>query len=139
MPCCVRCKPCSPRSRSFTARLATSKKSASIGSARRKADADRLVANVQAKLLQKNASSLDVFAAVEAQVVELAPFPVKGSVRRNEEFQAKRPIEPALSARASSDGGTSRPSALVRMSASHPKATESLRSSEMTLSADFVL
>jgi hypothetical protein len=26
----------------------------------------------------------------------------------------------------------------VRQSASHPKATESLRSSEMTLSADFV-
>src|SRR5262245_5175734 len=39
MPCFVRCKPCSPRSRSFTARSATSKKSASIGSARRKADA----------------------------------------------------------------------------------------------------
>jgi hypothetical protein len=31
---------------------------------------DRLVANVQAKLRQ-NASSLDVFAAVEGQVVEL--------------------------------------------------------------------
>src|SRR5262245_28032697 len=39
MPCCVRYKPCSPRSRSFTARSATSKKSASIGSTRRKADA----------------------------------------------------------------------------------------------------
>src|SRR5262245_50769250 len=84
MPCCVRCKPCSPRSRSFTARSAPSKKSASIGSARRKAEADRLVANVQAKLRQQKASSLDVFAAVEGQVVELAPSPVKGSVRRND-------------------------------------------------------
>jgi phosphoribosyl 1,2-cyclic phosphodiesterase/DNA-binding response OmpR family regulator len=57
---------------------------------------DRLVANVQAKLRQ-NASSLDVFAAVEGQVVEVAPSRVKGFVRRNGEFQAERPIEPALS------------------------------------------
>jgi phosphoribosyl 1,2-cyclic phosphodiesterase/CheY-like chemotaxis protein len=56
---------------------------------------DRLVANAQAKLRQ-NASSLDVFAAVEGQVVEVAPSRVKGSVRRNEEFQARRPIKPAL-------------------------------------------
>ena len=39
---------------------------------------------------------MEVFAAVEGQVVEVAPSRVKGSVRRNEEFQAKRPIEPAL-------------------------------------------
>jgi phosphoribosyl 1,2-cyclic phosphodiesterase/CheY-like chemotaxis protein len=56
---------------------------------------DCLIANAQAKLRQ-NASSLDVFAAVEGQVVEVAPSRVKGCVRRNEEFQAKRPIEPAL-------------------------------------------
>jgi phosphoribosyl 1,2-cyclic phosphodiesterase/CheY-like chemotaxis protein len=56
---------------------------------------DCLIANAQAKLRQ-NASSLDVFAAVEGQAVEVAPSRVKGSVRRNEEFQARRPIEPAL-------------------------------------------
>jgi phosphoribosyl 1,2-cyclic phosphodiesterase/CheY-like chemotaxis protein len=55
---------------------------------------DRLVANAQANLRQ-NASSLDVFAAGEGQVVEVAPSRVKGCVRRKEEFQAKRPIEPA--------------------------------------------
>src|SRR5262249_14017770 len=56
---------------------------------------DRLVANAQANLRQ-NASSLDVFAAVEGHVVEVASSRVKGSVRRNEEFQARRPIESAL-------------------------------------------
>jgi phosphoribosyl 1,2-cyclic phosphodiesterase/CheY-like chemotaxis protein len=56
---------------------------------------DRLVANVQAKLRQ-NASSLDVFAAAEGQIVEVAPSPTKGPARRAGEFQAEMPIEPAL-------------------------------------------
>jgi phosphoribosyl 1,2-cyclic phosphodiesterase/CheY-like chemotaxis protein len=56
---------------------------------------DRLVANIQEKL-RKNASSLDVFAAVEGQVVEIAPCPAKGSARRAGEFHAEMPIEPAL-------------------------------------------
>jgi len=56
---------------------------------------DRLVANIQAKL-RENASSLDVFAAVEGQVVEVASSPAKGSARRAGEFQAEMPIEPAL-------------------------------------------
>jgi ribonuclease BN (tRNA processing enzyme)/DNA-binding response OmpR family regulator len=56
---------------------------------------DRLVANIQAKL-RADASSLDVFAAAEGQVVEIAPLPVKGSARRDEEFQAEMPIEPTL-------------------------------------------
>jgi phosphoribosyl 1,2-cyclic phosphodiesterase/CheY-like chemotaxis protein len=56
---------------------------------------DRLVANVRAKLRQ-NASSLDVFAAAEGQIVEVAPSPTKGPARRAGEFQAEMPIEPAL-------------------------------------------
>jgi DNA-binding response OmpR family regulator len=56
---------------------------------------DRLVANIQAKL-REDASSLDVFAAVEGQVVEVSPSPVKGSARRDEEFQAEMPVEPTL-------------------------------------------
>jgi phosphoribosyl 1,2-cyclic phosphodiesterase/DNA-binding response OmpR family regulator len=59
---------------------------------------DCLIANAQAKLRQ-NASSLDVFAALEGEVVEVAPSGVKGSVRHDEEFQAERPIEPALAER----------------------------------------
>jgi phosphoribosyl 1,2-cyclic phosphodiesterase/CheY-like chemotaxis protein len=55
---------------------------------------DRLVANIRAKLRQ-NASSLDLFAAIEGQVVEVAPSPLKGSVRCDEKLQAKMPIEPA--------------------------------------------
>jgi phosphoribosyl 1,2-cyclic phosphodiesterase/DNA-binding response OmpR family regulator len=55
---------------------------------------DCLVANVQAKL-RKNASSLEVFAAVEGQIVEIVPSPAKGSARRTGEFQAEMPIEPA--------------------------------------------
>jgi DNA-binding response OmpR family regulator len=39
---------------------------------------------------------LDVFAAVEGQVVEVPPSRMKGTVRCNEEFQAETPIEPAL-------------------------------------------
>src|SRR5262245_2744144 len=56
---------------------------------------DRLVADVQAKLRQ-NASSLDVFAAVEGQIVEVATSLTKGPTRLAEEFQAEMPIEPAL-------------------------------------------
>ena len=56
---------------------------------------DRLVANIQAKL-REDASSLDVFAAAEGQVVEVSPSPVKGSARRDEEFQAEMPVEPTL-------------------------------------------
>jgi ribonuclease BN (tRNA processing enzyme)/CheY-like chemotaxis protein len=61
---------------------------------------DRLVANIRAKL-RKDASSLDVFAAVEGQVVEVSPSPVtvKGSARCDEEFQAEMPIEPTLAER----------------------------------------
>jgi DNA-binding response OmpR family regulator len=56
---------------------------------------DRLLASIRARL-RKNASSLDVFAAVEGQVVEVAPSSKKGPARRFEEFQAQTPIEPAL-------------------------------------------
>jgi phosphoribosyl 1,2-cyclic phosphodiesterase/CheY-like chemotaxis protein len=54
---------------------------------------DRLVTNVRARL-RKKASSLDVFAAVEGQIVEIAPCPAKGSERRVGAFQADMPIEP---------------------------------------------
>jgi DNA-binding response OmpR family regulator len=56
---------------------------------------DRLVANIQAKL-RENASSLEVVAAVEGQVVEVAPSPAKRCARRAGEFQAEMPIEAAL-------------------------------------------
>jgi DNA-binding response OmpR family regulator len=56
---------------------------------------DRLVANVRTRL-RENASSLDVFAAVEGQVVEVAASPEKGPARRAGEFRAQTPIEPAL-------------------------------------------
>jgi phosphoribosyl 1,2-cyclic phosphodiesterase/DNA-binding response OmpR family regulator len=56
---------------------------------------DRMVANIRAKL-RENASSLDVFAAAEGQIVEIAPSPAKRSARRAREFQAEMPIEPAL-------------------------------------------
>ena len=56
---------------------------------------DRLLASIRARL-GENASSLDVFAAVEGQVVEVASSPAKGSARRAGEFQAEMPIEPAL-------------------------------------------
>jgi ribonuclease BN (tRNA processing enzyme)/CheY-like chemotaxis protein len=56
---------------------------------------DRLIANIRAKL-RENTSSFDVFAAVEGQIVEIAPSPAKGSTRRAGEFQAEMPIEPAL-------------------------------------------
>jgi phosphoribosyl 1,2-cyclic phosphodiesterase/CheY-like chemotaxis protein len=56
---------------------------------------DRLLASIRARL-GENASSLDVFAAAEGQIVEIAPSPAKGSTRRAGEFQAEMPIEPAL-------------------------------------------
>jgi phosphoribosyl 1,2-cyclic phosphodiesterase/DNA-binding response OmpR family regulator len=56
---------------------------------------DRLLASIRARL-RENASSLDVFAAVEGQVVELAASHQKGSGCRAGEFQAQTPIEPAL-------------------------------------------
>jgi len=56
---------------------------------------DRLLASIRARL-RENASSLDVFAAVEGQVVEVAPSHEKGSACRAGEFQAQTPIEPAL-------------------------------------------
>src|SRR5712691_7202798 len=46
--------------------------------------------------LRENASSLDVFAAVEGQVVEVAPSPEKGPTWRAGEFPAQTSIEPAL-------------------------------------------
>jgi phosphoribosyl 1,2-cyclic phosphodiesterase len=59
---------------------------------------DRLVASVRAKLRQ-NSSSLDVFAASEGQIVEVAASPAKGSTRCVGEFQAEMPVEPALARR----------------------------------------
>jgi phosphoribosyl 1,2-cyclic phosphodiesterase/DNA-binding response OmpR family regulator len=56
---------------------------------------DRLLARIRARL-RENASSLDVFAAAEGQVVEIAPSPEIDSTRRAREFQAETPIEPAL-------------------------------------------
>ena len=56
---------------------------------------DRLVANVRAGL-RENASSLDVFAAVEGQIVEVAASRTKRPAHRAGEFQAEMPIEPAL-------------------------------------------
>jgi phosphoribosyl 1,2-cyclic phosphodiesterase/DNA-binding response OmpR family regulator len=56
---------------------------------------DRLLANIRARL-GENASSLDVSAAVEGQVVELTPSHEKGPARRAGESQAQMPIELAL-------------------------------------------
>jgi ribonuclease BN (tRNA processing enzyme)/CheY-like chemotaxis protein len=56
---------------------------------------DRLLASIRAGL-RENASSLDVFAAVEGQVVEVAPSHEKGPTCRAGEFQAQTPIERAL-------------------------------------------
>jgi ribonuclease BN (tRNA processing enzyme)/DNA-binding response OmpR family regulator len=56
---------------------------------------DRLLASIRARL-RENASSLDVFAAVEGQVVEVAPSHEQGLACRAGEFQAQTPIEPAL-------------------------------------------
>ena len=54
---------------------------------------DRLVASVHAKLRQ-NSSSLEVFAASEGQIVEIAASTSKGSARCVGEFPAEIPIEP---------------------------------------------
>jgi phosphoribosyl 1,2-cyclic phosphodiesterase/DNA-binding response OmpR family regulator len=59
---------------------------------------DRLVAGVRTKLWQ-DSSSLDVFAAFEGQVVEVAASPAKGSARCVRDFQAEMPIEPGLAKR----------------------------------------
>jgi phosphoribosyl 1,2-cyclic phosphodiesterase/DNA-binding response OmpR family regulator len=59
---------------------------------------DRLLASVRPRL-GENASSLDVFAALEGQIVEVARPPSKGSARRVGGFQAETPIEPALAER----------------------------------------
>jgi DNA-binding response OmpR family regulator len=59
---------------------------------------DRLVADVRTKLWQ-DSSSLDVFAAFEGQVVEVAASPAKGSARCVRELQAEMPIEPGLAKR----------------------------------------
>jgi phosphoribosyl 1,2-cyclic phosphodiesterase/CheY-like chemotaxis protein len=56
---------------------------------------DRLVANVRTKL-QRGASPLDVFAAVEGQIVEVAPSRQQDSARQAGDFQAETPIESAL-------------------------------------------
>src|SRR6266516_2930296 len=56
---------------------------------------DRLLASIRARL-GENASSLDVFAAAEGQIVEVAPSPEKGPTWRPGESQAQIPIEPAL-------------------------------------------
>ena len=56
---------------------------------------DRLLASIRATL-RANASSLDVFAAAEGQVAEVAPSPEKGPARHAGDFQAQTPIEPAL-------------------------------------------
>ena len=56
---------------------------------------DRLLASIRARLREKG-SSLDVFAAVGGQVVEVAPSHGKSPTRRAREFQAQMPIEPAL-------------------------------------------
>ena len=56
---------------------------------------DRLLASIRARLREKGSSS-DVFAAVEGQVVEVAPSHGKSPTCRAREFQAEMPIEPAL-------------------------------------------
>ena len=56
---------------------------------------DRLVANVRTKL-QRGPSPLDVFAAVEGQIVEVAPSRPQDSARQAGDFQAETPIESAL-------------------------------------------
>jgi phosphoribosyl 1,2-cyclic phosphodiesterase/DNA-binding response OmpR family regulator len=59
---------------------------------------EHLVAGVRARL-REDASSLDVFAAGEGQVVEVAASAAKGSLRRAGEFPAETPIESALDER----------------------------------------
>jgi phosphoribosyl 1,2-cyclic phosphodiesterase/CheY-like chemotaxis protein len=59
---------------------------------------DRLLARVGTRL-RENGSSLDVFAAFEGQIVEVAPSDGKGSARPIREFQARTPVTPALAER----------------------------------------
>jgi phosphoribosyl 1,2-cyclic phosphodiesterase/CheY-like chemotaxis protein len=56
---------------------------------------DHLLAGIRARL-RENASSLDVFAAAEGQVVEVSPSHHKGPAYCAGEFQAQTSIEPAL-------------------------------------------
>jgi phosphoribosyl 1,2-cyclic phosphodiesterase/CheY-like chemotaxis protein len=56
---------------------------------------DRLLGRVRAQL-RENASSLDVFAAAEGQVIEVAPSADTGAPRRPAKFRAETPVEPAL-------------------------------------------
>jgi phosphoribosyl 1,2-cyclic phosphodiesterase/CheY-like chemotaxis protein len=59
---------------------------------------DRLVAGLK-QTLQENGASLDVFAAAEGQVIELAPSPDSGLRRRTGQFQADMSVQPALAER----------------------------------------
>jgi phosphoribosyl 1,2-cyclic phosphodiesterase/CheY-like chemotaxis protein len=56
---------------------------------------DRLLAGIRTTL-KENASTLDVFAAAEGQIVELAPLATKDLAHRVGEFRAETPIEPGL-------------------------------------------
>jgi phosphoribosyl 1,2-cyclic phosphodiesterase/CheY-like chemotaxis protein len=56
---------------------------------------DRLLAGIRTTL-KENASTLDVFAAAEGQIVELAPSAAKDLAHRVGEFRAETPIEPGL-------------------------------------------
>jgi phosphoribosyl 1,2-cyclic phosphodiesterase/DNA-binding response OmpR family regulator len=56
---------------------------------------DRVLENITARL-RADASSLEVFAAVEGQIVEVEPSAAKGPEHSTGEFQATTPIEPAL-------------------------------------------
>jgi phosphoribosyl 1,2-cyclic phosphodiesterase/CheY-like chemotaxis protein len=56
---------------------------------------DRLLAGIRTTL-KENASSLDVFAAAEDQIVELAPSAAKDLAHRIGEFRAETPIQPGL-------------------------------------------
>jgi len=56
---------------------------------------DRLLASVNAKL-RESGSSLEVFAAVEQQIVEVTPSAVNRSAPRARAFEAELLIEPAL-------------------------------------------
>jgi phosphoribosyl 1,2-cyclic phosphodiesterase/CheY-like chemotaxis protein len=56
---------------------------------------DRLLARVREQV-RRNASSLDVFAAAEGQIVPVAPSAAAAPPRRSARFRAETPIEPAL-------------------------------------------
>ena len=58
-------------------------------------DLDRLVAKVRTKL-RESGSALDIFAASEGQIVEVAPSRPQRSARHAGKFHAKTPIDSAL-------------------------------------------